>query len=78
MGPNREGKFDNKSNLVSLSLGSDTEYLAKTYIIVDSEVKQNGSLALGSVLRQGAIEMVMLVLQEQFVEREVVFPVFAR
>jgi hypothetical protein len=52
--------------------------LAETYFIIDSEVKRNGSLALGSLLRQGAIEMVMLILEEQFVEREVVFLVFAR
>jgi hypothetical protein len=67
-----------KENLASLSFGSDTGYLAETYFIIDSEVKQNGSLALGSLRRQGAIETVMLMLEEQFVEREVVFPVFAR
>jgi hypothetical protein len=72
------GNNGEEINLLSLSFGSDTEYLAKTYVIVDSKVKQNGSLALGSLLRQGAIETVMLVLEEQFVEREVVFPVFAR
>jgi hypothetical protein len=72
------GNNGEEINLVSLSFGSDTEYLARMYVIVDSEVKRNGSLALGSLLRQGAIEMVMLVLEEQNVEREVVFPVFAR
>jgi hypothetical protein len=62
-------------NLASLSFGSDTEYLAETYFIVDSEVKWNGSLALGSLLQPGTIETVMLVLEEQFVERKVFFPV---
>jgi hypothetical protein len=67
-----------KKNLASLSFGLDTGYLAETYFIIDSEVKRNGSLGLGSLLRQGAIETVMLILEEQFVEREVFFPVFAR
>jgi hypothetical protein len=65
-------------NLSSLSFGSDMGYLAETYFIVDSVVKQNGSLTLGSLLRPGTIETVMLLLEEQFVEREVVFPGFAR
>jgi hypothetical protein len=65
-------------NLASLSFSSDTEYLAETYIIIDSEVKQNGSLALGSLLRPGTMETVMLVLDKQFVERTVFFPVYAR
>jgi hypothetical protein len=30
---------DNEENLASLSLGSDTEYLAETYVIVDPEVE---------------------------------------
>jgi hypothetical protein len=67
-----------KENLASLSFGSDTGYLAETYFIIKSEEKQNGSLALGSLLQQGAIETVMLILEEQFVEQEVVFPIFAR
>jgi hypothetical protein len=67
-----------KENLASLIFGSDTGYLAETYFIIDSEVKQNASLALGSLLQQGAIETVMFILEEQLVEREVVFPVFAR
>jgi hypothetical protein len=65
-------------NLASLSFGSDTEYLAERYFIVDSEVKRNGSLALGSLLQPETIETVMSVLEEQFVERKVFFPVFAR
>jgi hypothetical protein len=51
-------------SLVSLSFGSDTEDLAEAYIIIDSEVERNGSLALGSLLQQGAIEEVMLKLEE--------------
>jgi hypothetical protein len=46
----RRGNNDQEINLVSLSFGSDTEYLVKRYVIVDSEVEQNGSLALGSLL----------------------------
>jgi hypothetical protein len=67
-----------KENLASLSFGLDTGYLAETYFIINFEVTQNCSLALVSLLRRGAIETVMLILEEQFVEREVVFPVFAR
>jgi hypothetical protein len=52
--------------------------LAGTYIIVDSEVERKGSLESGSLLRQGAIGEVMSKLEEQFVVREVFFPVFAR
>jgi hypothetical protein len=35
-------------NLASLKFGSDTEYLAETYVIVNSVVKQNGSIAMES------------------------------
>jgi hypothetical protein len=84
MGKERESHFyplgadSDKGNLASLSFGSDTGCLADTYIIVNSEVERKGSLELSSLLRQGAIEEVMLKLEEQFVEREVFFPVFAR
>jgi hypothetical protein len=44
------GNDGEENNLASLSLGSDTEYLAETYVIVDSEEKRNGSLAMGSLL----------------------------
>jgi hypothetical protein len=67
-----------KENLASLSFGSDTGYFAETYFIIHSEVKINGSLALGSLLWRGAIETVMLILEEQFVKHGVIFPVFAR
>jgi hypothetical protein len=36
------GNDEKEINLASLSLGSDTEYLAKTYVIVDPKVEQNG------------------------------------
>jgi hypothetical protein len=65
-------------NLASLSFGSDTEYLAETYVIVNSEVKQNGSLAMESFLRPGIIKAVTSALDEQFVERMVFFPIFTR
>jgi hypothetical protein len=56
----------------------DTEYLAETYVIVESEVKRNSSLALGSLLQPRIIETVALVLHEQFLEREGFFPGLAR
>jgi hypothetical protein len=65
-------------NLASLSFCSDMEYLAETYVIVNSEVKQNGSLAMGSLLRPGIIKAVTSALDEQFVERKVFFPIFTR
>jgi hypothetical protein len=67
-----------ENNLASLSFGSDTEYLADTYVIIDSEMKRNGSLAIGSLLQQGIIKVVTSALDEQFVEREVFFPIFTR
>jgi hypothetical protein len=84
MGKEREGQFDPlgpnsvKGNLALIGFGSKTGCLAERYIIIDSEVERKGSLALGNLLQQGAIKEVMLKLEEQFVEREVVFPVFAR
>jgi hypothetical protein len=47
-------------------------------VIVNSEVTQNGSLAIGSLLRPGIIKAVTSALDEQFVERTVFFPVFTR
>jgi hypothetical protein len=67
-----------ENNLAYLSFGSDTEYLAEMYVIVNSEVKQNGSLAMGSLLRPGIIEEVKSALDEQFVTHTVFFPVFTR
>jgi hypothetical protein len=73
-----QGNDGEENNLASLSFGSDTEYLAETYVIVDSEVKQNGSLEMGSLLRPGIIRAVMSALDEQFVEPKVFFRVFTR
>jgi hypothetical protein len=72
------GNDGEENNLASLSFCSDTEYLAETYVIVDSEVEQSGSLAMGSRLRPGIIKAVMSALDEQFEERAVFFPVFTR
>jgi hypothetical protein len=66
------------NNLASLSFGSDTEYLSETYVVVDSELKINGSIGMGSLLRPGSIKAVTSALDEQFVERTVFFPVFTR
>jgi hypothetical protein len=70
------GNNDKWINLASLSLGSDTEYLAKRYVIVDPEVEQNGSLAMESLLEQKIAEAVTSVLNKQFVEQRVFFPTF--
>jgi hypothetical protein len=66
------------NNLASPSFGSDTEYLSETYVVIDSEVKINGSLAMGSLLRPGIIGAGTSALDKQFVERTVFFPVFTR
>jgi hypothetical protein len=42
------GNDGEEIHLASLSFGSDTEYLAETYVIVDPEVEQNGSLEMES------------------------------
>jgi hypothetical protein len=73
-----EGKFDGESHLVSLSFSSDAEYLAMTYIIVDSKVKQNCSLETESLLQAGIIKAVTSAWEEQVVKRSVLFPVFTR
>jgi hypothetical protein len=73
-----QGNDDEKINLASLSLGSDTEYLAKTYVIVDPEEEQNGSLTMGSILEPEITKAVMSVLDKGFVERRVFFSTFTR
>jgi hypothetical protein len=72
------GNDGDKNNLASLSFGSHTEYLAETYVIIDSEVEQNGSLTMKSLLQPGIINAVTSALDEQFVERTVFFPIFTR
>jgi hypothetical protein len=61
-----------------LSFGSDTDYLSDTYVILDAEVKRNGSIALASLLRPGAIQENTLIMEEDPIERTVFFPVFSR
>jgi hypothetical protein len=68
----------NRVGSVSLSFGSDTDYLSDTYVIINAEVKRNGSLETGSLLLPGIIQTVTLALEEQVVERTVFFPVFTR
>jgi hypothetical protein len=72
------GNDGEENFFASLSFGSDTEYLAETYVIVDSEVELNGSLTMGSLLRPGMIKAVTSALDEQFVERTMFFSVFTR
>jgi hypothetical protein len=59
-----------------LSFASDMEYPSETYVIIEAEVKRNGSLAIGSLLPTGIIQTVTLALEEQVLERTVLFPVF--
>jgi hypothetical protein len=72
------GNDDEKMNIASLSLGSDTEYLAKTYVIVDPKVEQNVSLTMEILLELEITKAVTSVLDEQFVERRVFFSTFTR
>jgi hypothetical protein len=70
------GNDGEENNLASLSFGSDTEYKAETYVIIDSEVEHNGSLAMGSLLRPRIIKAVKSALDDQFVECKVFFLIF--
>jgi hypothetical protein len=72
------GNDGEENNLASLSFGSETEYLAETYVIIYSEVEQNGSLAMGSLLQPGIIKAVTSALDEHVVECTVLFPIFTR
>jgi hypothetical protein len=49
---------------------------AETYVIIDSEVDQNGSLATESLLPPRIIKEVTSALDEQCVAHTVLFPVF--
>jgi hypothetical protein len=75
VGWGNDGKVN---NLASLSFGSGTECLAETYVVIDSEVDQNGSLTTKSLLQPGINKAVTSALDEQFVERTVLFLVFTR
>jgi hypothetical protein len=72
------GSDDDEINLASLSPGSDTVYLKKTYVILDPEVERNGSLTMDSLLVQESAEAVTSVQDEKFVEQRVFFPTFER
>jgi hypothetical protein len=53
--------------------GSDTDFLlGETYAIMDPEVKRNGSLSFGSLLRTGIIQAVTQALDEDVVEKKCV------
>jgi hypothetical protein len=54
-------------NRDSLSLGSDTEYMEKMYVIDDSKVERNGSLKMESLLGPEITKVAKAVLDEQFV-----------
>jgi hypothetical protein len=64
--------------MTSLSFGSDTDFLSDSYIIMDPEVKRNGTVVFGSLLRPGIIQNFSQTLDEEVVEKTVFFPVFTR
>jgi hypothetical protein len=51
--------MDKLSDSASLSFGSDTDFLSDTYVIVDPEVKRNGTVVLESLLHPAAIMNIM-------------------
>jgi hypothetical protein len=62
----------------SLSFGSDTDFLSDTYVIIDLEVKRNGTVVLGSFLGPAAIRDIMLMLDKEPTQQTVFFPTFSR
>jgi hypothetical protein len=72
------GNDDKEIGLASLSLGKDTVYRARTYVIVDPEVEQNGSLKVESLLKPEITKAIMAVLNEHFEEQRVFFTTFTR
>jgi hypothetical protein len=70
-------KPSNSEGNNSLSFGSDSNYLSDTYVILDAEASRNGSIALGSLLRPGAIQETTLILEEDPIQRLVFFPQFS-
>jgi hypothetical protein len=70
------GNDGGENNLASLSFGSYTENLAETYVIIDSKVEINGSLAMESLLQPQIIKAVTSALDDQFEKRKVFFPIF--
>jgi hypothetical protein len=74
----RQGNNGEAINLASLSFGSDTEYMAEMYIIVDPEVEQSDSLEMKSLLQPEIIRAVTSTLDIRFEGRRVFFPTFTR
>jgi hypothetical protein len=57
-----------------LSFGSDTEFMADMYTIVDAEVRENGSLVSESLLHPGIIQDVTATLAEEVTNIAGFFP----
>jgi hypothetical protein len=66
------------SSVDLLSFGSDTEFMADMYTIVDAEVRENGLLVLESLLHPGIIQDVTATLAEEVTNIAVFFPTFTR
>jgi hypothetical protein len=56
---------DKSVDSASLSFGSDTDFLSDTYVIIDPEVKRNGTVVLESLLRPATIQDIMYILDEE-------------
>jgi hypothetical protein len=52
--------------------------LSNTYVIVDPEVKRNGTVVLESLLRPATIVNIMAILEEEPAQQTVFFPAFSR
>jgi hypothetical protein len=70
--------MDKSSDSASLSFGSDTDFLSDTYVIVDPEVKRNGTGVLESLLHPAAIMNIMAILDGERAQQTVFFPAFSR
>jgi hypothetical protein len=66
------------SSVGSLSFGSDTEFMADMYTIVDAEVRENGLLVLESLLHPGIIQDVTVMLAEEATNIAGFFPTVTR
>jgi hypothetical protein len=79
---NRSRRSSNSSSsptsMASLSLGSDTDFLSDSYVIMDPEAKRNGTVVFASLVSPGMIQNLTQTLGEEVVERTVFFPVFTR
>jgi hypothetical protein len=70
--------MDKSSDSASLSFSSDTDFLSDTYVIVDPEVKRNGTVVLESLLHPAVIMNIMAFLDEEPAQQTVFFPAFSR